>query len=471
MRQVETREIAPGLASPTPAARSSPWRARGARPLAVEGYFQAVAQGLGDAYLAAFAVWLSAGGVVVGLLGSLPTAAMAASQFLAARGRTPASDARSFIGGTWVLQAAALAALGGCALLPARQAIPLVCFLAFLAWALTGLSVPAWTSLVWGILPRSGHGRFFGLRGAVQQAGVLTALVGGGLLLSALHARGETGTGFLLLFLAAALFRGAGTAFLAAVPKSSSRSIEPAHAGMRQAFNGSGKLRRLSAYLWSLHFAMWVAAPFFVPYMLRDLQWSYSRIGAVIAVPAVVKLVSMRFWGRVADAVGPGPLLRVMGWLMLPVPGMWLVSGNVWWIVAAQIYAGIVWGALELAQASALLQCSRGRPNAIALFNAVDGVAMLGGSLVGGVLVLAGERLGISGYGAAIAVSTVLRAAPASLLLWRIRGIGRPRWSHVRMPLRLWNTQAARGTTFRPWAAPPGEEAPARPAPPVAPPR
>jgi MFS family permease len=396
-------------------------------------------------------VWLGAGGVILGLVGTMPTAATAFSQILAARLATGTRGARAFIARTWVLQGVALAALGCCVLVTPALAVPLVCAGAVAAWFLAGLSVPAWTSLVAETVPRPQHGRFFGLRGTTQQLGVVIAILGGGVLLSAMTSAGNAALGFLMIFGLAGLARVVGTGFLFGVPEHSRhRQGSPARA-LLKILTGSAKFRRLAVYLWSLHFATWVAAPFFLPYMLRDLELDYATVGLLVALPAIVKALTMRWWGMVADRVGPGPLLRSMGWYILPVSAMWLVSDSVWWIALAQVYAGLAWGALELAQASALLQTTRGREEAVALFNAVDGAVMILGSLVGGLIVMGADRVIGAGFLAAIAASTVLRALAAILLLRRVRMIGIPRFAHRAIPMRLWGVRATRGATFRPW--------------------
>jgi len=424
---------------------------RGARLLAVEGFFQSVAQGLGETYLSALLVWLGAGGIVLGLAGATPTAATAASQVLAARLVRGARGPRTFIAATWLLQGLALAALGYLATIPASLAIPWACGGAVLAWFLGGLSVPTWTWLVSKIVPRARHGRFFGLRGAMQQSGVVLAFVTGGVILSAMSSAGHTAMGFVIVFGLAGLFRVLGTGFLLGVPERSRSGDRPTARSLLLILRSSPRFRRLAIYLWAFHFAAWVAAPFFLPYMLRGLGFDYAAVGLLVAVPAIVKALTLHAWGRVADRVGPGPLLRTMGWCLLPVSALWLLSGRFWWIVVIQAYAGLAWGAFELAQASALLQTTRGREDAIALFNVVDGVVMILGSAAGGCIVMAADRAFGVGFLAAIAASTILRALTAVLLLRRVRGIGIPGYSHLRIPLRLWGVRAARGATFRPW--------------------
>src|SRR6266850_6045909 len=74
---------------PRPASvpRSHAVTAPGVRALAAEGAFQALAQGLAEAYLGAFALLLGAGGMALGLVATLPTASTSLAQVLARRAR------------------------------------------------------------------------------------------------------------------------------------------------------------------------------------------------------------------------------------------------------------------------------------------------------------------------------------------------------------------------------------------------
>ena len=436
--QVQTR--------PASLARSNAGTAPGVRALAAEGAFQALAQGLGEAYLGAFALLLGAGGMALGLVATLPTASTSLAQVLARRARAGRGGARQLLARSWSAQAVGYALLGLCLLLPDPWPIPVLCLLALLAWGCGGITVPAWTALVCGVVPRARHGWFFGLRGAAQQAGVLAAILCGGALLSFMTARGLESLGFLL----AGLARAAGTVLLASVREPASSPPRAPRARGFAVLRTSGKVRRLALYLWTLHLATYVSTPFFVPYMLKDLGYSYALVGFLVAVPAIVKIVTLRLWGRLSDRVGPGPVLRTTGWLVVVVPGLWLISGNPWWILLAQAYSGLAWGAFELAQASSVMQATRGRESVVALFNAVDGGVMIAGALAGGAVVnLAADASG-SGYLTAMALSTVLRAVPATVLLWRVRGLGKPTWSHLKMPLRLFAIRPTRGISLQP---------------------
>ena len=424
--------------------------APGSRALAIEGAFQSLAQGMGDAYVGAYALWLGAGGIALGLVATLPSAAGSLAQAIARRTRAGAGGARLFISRAWSAQAAGYIALGSCLLLPRPLSVPALLALVFVAWGTGGVAIPPWTALISAAVPRSRHGWFFALRGACQQAGTMVAILGGAAVLSLMTAMGHEGLGFAVVFMIAGLARAVGAGLFDRVPAHEAPPPRAARARGFAILRGSVKFRRLAIYLWSLHLATYVSTPFFVPYMLRDLRFSYALVGGLVATPAVVKMLTLRLWGRLADRVGPGPLLRGSGWLVVIVPGLWLVSGNVAWLLLAQIFSGLVWGAFELAQASSILQATRARERDVALFNAVDGAVTIAGSLVGGATVNFFATGGRSGFLAAMALSTILRAVPALALLWRVRGIGRPDWSHLKMPLRVFGVRPTRGISLRP---------------------
>lgn len=443
---------------------SAPARQRpiptGLRPLAFEGLFQSVAQSLVESWLAAYALVLGASGPVLGLIPALPTASTAGAQAFAHRLALRARRTRRFLAECWATQAVGYAAIGCCAFLPEPVALLLLAPLTMLAFAAGGICVPAWTALIARRARGAGVDRFFASRGMAQQLGVLTAILAGGFTLSAFRGRGLEAAGFATLFGVAGLLRLAGSSLLLAVPPErgmprGQRPRLPALRSLRRATT----FRRLAVHLWFLHLATHVATPFFVPYMVAELGLSYATIGLLLSVPATVKFTTLRLWARVADGIGPGPLLRRAGLFLPVVSTIWLVAPNVWIILAAQILSGLVWGAFELAQASSLLRTTRGRESSIALFNLIDGGAILLGSLLGGVLVELARAAGLPLYLTPIAVSSALRAFPVAAIVLRVRGIGRPAWSHLRIPLRLWSVRPTRGPSFRPWGAPPPEPA------------
>src|SRR6266566_8192557 len=127
----------------------------GGRRLAFEGAFQALAQGLGEAYLGAYALLLGAGGLTLGLVATLPTAATSAAQILARRASAGGGGSRRLLARAWSAQAFGYASLGLCLLAPHPWSVAVLIGVAFLAWGCGGLVVPAWTLLVSTLVPRA----------------------------------------------------------------------------------------------------------------------------------------------------------------------------------------------------------------------------------------------------------------------------------------------------------------------------
>src|SRR2546425_8787554 len=215
---VESVQIAENIRRPSSQSAAKGLEVTGARRLAIEGGFQSLAQGLGEAYLGAYALFLGAGGLALGLVATIPTAATSAAQILARRALGGAGGPRRLILGAWSAQAIGYAALGLCLLVSSSWSVGALIVLGFLAWGCGGLAVPVWTS--WGSagVPKARHGWFFGLRGAMQAAGALAAILSGGALLSLFTGRGREGLGFVLVFALAALARGLSATLLARVP-------------------------------------------------------------------------------------------------------------------------------------------------------------------------------------------------------------------------------------------------------------
>ena len=116
-------------------------RAPGARALALEGAFESLARGLGESYLAAFALFLNAGGLALALVASLHTAAAAFAQVLAHRLRIRAGAIRGFLAWIWSAQSLACALLGLCVFLPWPESVICLVVGAFVAWGLGGVAI------------------------------------------------------------------------------------------------------------------------------------------------------------------------------------------------------------------------------------------------------------------------------------------------------------------------------------------
>ncbi len=247
----------------------------------------------------------------------------------------------------------------------------------------------AWGSLVSEYLPPEKRGSYFGWRaGVVGMAGV-AGVVSGGLLLT-WFGQFSTASGFLLLFLLAAILRFVSAGLLAQMaelPLSPSPDSDFTFFMFLQRIRESNFVRFV-LYTASITLAAHVAAPYFSVYMLRDLQWSYLRYMSVHLAAVLAGLVAFPLWGRHADVVGNAQILKITGFLTPWIPFLWLVSDSPFYLAAVELFAGFVWGGFTLCATNFIYDAvsPQKRVRCLGYFNLINGAAIFVGSLAGGFL-------------------------------------------------------------------------------------
>lgn len=387
--------------------------------------------GCGETYLPAFALALGLGPIVAGMVASVPLLVGATVQLAA-----PFVVHR--VGGNrrWVILCVAVQAAS---------------FLPFIVWAMRGraeawqlvaaasvywsagmASAPAWVAWMAGLVPGRLRTPYFAQRNRVGQIAVFVGFVTAALLLQTEDTRDTPLIGFALLFGLAALARFVSTfclwacrerprraALVAAGPDSAGGLIARVRASWRDAT--SGRTGRLVAFLCCFIFGLQIAGPYFTPYMLDALGFSYGQFLVVIAAGILVKAVLLPAIGRLGSRLGPWRLLRYSSLTIVPLSLLWLPTANVSWLVGVQLLAGTCWAAYELAVALLLFEVAgdRERGNVVGVYNLGIAIATVAGAGCGGFILHAlGETT--TAYAAVFIASCLLRAAAVPLLL-RVR--------------------------------------------------
>jgi MFS family permease len=174
----------------------------------------------------------------------------------------------------------------------------------------------------------------------------------------------------------------------------------------------------LFAYLLSVQASVYVAAPFFTPYMLNQLELDYLSFTALLGASLLARILALPALGQLARRFGVRALLTVGGLGIVPLAGLWLVSNRLGYLLFVQAAAGIAWGAHELAVLKLFFETidPRDRTRLLTAYNLASVLAMVAGSLVGGVIL---HRLGESGgaYVLLFALSSLLRVFTLGLLV------------------------------------------------------
>jgi MFS family permease len=381
-----------------------------------------------ESYLGAFAVELGHGPRQLALLSTLPLLAGASVQlfsplFCALLGSRKRLALMGALG-----QTASLAALFAIATSETRSVTALLAAqLAF--WISGGAMAPAWNAWMANLTLHTHRPRYFARRSAFNQLALLLAFGSAGYALH--HAGVQVLPCFVLLFAVAFAARLASVAALAAQvdlepPRRLRISEARISARTRSAWQASDF--QVAAYLGTLAFGTHLAAPFFTPYMLRELQLDYKSFALLSATSILAKALTFPACHPLAERVGLERLLRAAGLGVALTPLLWACSVNFAVLLFAHLLGGVVWAAVEYASYQLLLDSSP--PDLTAEFfsiaNCLTGVAQVSGAFLGG-LILSRH---LASYAALFVLSAACRALPLVLFAAAQRG------QHFPLPLR-----------------------------------
>ncbi len=350
--------------------------------------------GIGENYLPAFVLALTASHIACGLAATVPLVAGAAMQLL-----TPYVLAKGLSYRRWVTACAAIQATIFLPLMAmawrASAPVALVFVLAALYWASGMAGGPAWSTWIGALIPERIRAKYLARRTRFAQLGILVGLLGGGTALQVGQEVGEPVRVFALLFFAAALTRMISAWLLASQSEPARNSAVgrawPDTRGTEPTGTCPG---RLLAYMVFVQVAVYLSGPYFTPYMLCHLGLSYGSWAALTCVAYVAKVVFLPAFGLAAMRWGVRRLLWVGGVAITPVSALWLASDSFAYLVAVQVFSGIAWAAYELAMLLVFVDTipAAHRVRVLTIYNLANAVAIFAGSMTGGaILAVLGE--------------------------------------------------------------------------------
>lgn len=392
--------------------------------------------GFGESYLAPFALALGFGEIFTGLLATLPLLAGASLQLI-----SPWVVAKLGSRRRWVMLCAAVQVASFLPLVQAalrgRVAAWVLLAAASLYWGAGFATGPAWTSWMESVIPRRIRTPYFARRTGFTQLALILALLVAGFSLEYGKNRDTVMTAFMLTFAMAAVSRVFSLSMLW-------RQTEPEMPGarrrelpLREAWQNI--LRRAEGpfllYLLLIQGAVMISGPFFAPYLLRRLAFSYGEYVVLIAAAFVAKVVVMLWGSRLTRTLGPRRLLLVGGIGIVPVAGLWLVSSSYSYLLVLQVYSGIAWASYELGMLLMIFERIRveERTAVLTLYNLAHAFCSVVGSLLGaGLFSWAGAAHAyaalflVSSLGRAVAVPLLIRLGSATPIQWTmsLRTIG-----------------------------------------------
>ena len=413
-------EQAAGADTPSQARRLK----RDLRLNVADGATYGVMVGGGETYLQPFVLAIGLGEVFAGLVASVPVLIGSLLQFVSPTAVRILRSHRRWVVLCAGLQAFCFVPLVVAALL-GRMTQWQVLIVASVYWAASLGTGPAWNTWQGTMIPRAIRAKFFAMRSRIAQAATLVGFLGSGFALQ--YGKNSSDPAmifwiFCLLFSIAGISRGLSTACLYLQSEPNPIPTNMRFLSLREQWHkfSRGPTGRLLVSAVGMQVGVYVAGPFFVPYMLKELKLEYTQVAILLGVSYVAKFVFLPAWGRVAHRMGAYRLIWIGAMGVAPLAGGWVVSDNYVWLLVLQMMAGTAWGAYELALVLLFFEAipESERTSLLTLYNVANSAALAFGSLIGA-LILKEVGVSVTGYLYVFAASTLLRSL-AILLLRRV---------------------------------------------------
>jgi MFS family permease len=355
-----------------------------------DGAFYSGMVGFGESFFSAFAIFLNATNLHIGLIGSLPQTLGSLFQLFSRRVLKFFGSRKKMVLIGVFLQALMHIPIAFAFFLGELRIYYLIIFVC-LYWIIGMFINPAWNSWMGDLVDPDNRGKYFGLRNKVAGIASFTFLISGFILQKTSIDINTQYIGFALIFGIAIILRVISFVFLLKKyepkyefsPKADFSFIEfLKHANHRN-------FGTFVLFLCSINFAVYISAPFFIAYMIKDLHFNYFLYSIVLVFAMLTKLVSMPLWGMLSDKYGTKKMLTIASFLIPFPPILWIFSIELWWILLLQGISGIIWAGFDITAFNFIYDSTKPykRATCVSYYNALNGFFILSGSIIGALIV------------------------------------------------------------------------------------
>ena len=352
-----------------------------------DGVFASAMLGLTANYTTPFALVLGATNFHIGLLNSIPLLLSSLVQLWSTEIGKKAGSRVKFITQAVFLQAAAFIGICLIFLIPKHFQIKTFIVLVAMIGIFGSVSTPVWAALMSDTVDKNQYGRYFAWRGKVLGFVGLVSSFSAGFFLFIYP---NKLVGFIILFVLAGLCRVISGIWLGRmddIPLVYSPEKQFSYRQFIKRFAESNFVRFVF-FVALINFATFLAAPFFAVYMLEELGFKYSTYTIVNTAGALAGLISLPFWGKLADRYGNARIIKSSAKFLPLLPIFWLFSKNPIHLAMVNAIAGYVWAGFNLSVINFIFDISsrEARTRCVAYFNVTNGIFIFLGAFIGGYL-------------------------------------------------------------------------------------
>lgn len=369
--------------------------------------------GAGETYLPAYSLSIGMGEIFAGVLSTLPIVSGAFLQLITPRGLQRVQSHKHWVVASTTLQALTFIPLIYFSATRAPDFWTLF-FILTLYWGSGFAAGPAWNYWMGRLVQVEEGNRYFSKRSRVSQVGILIGLIGGGV---ALHNKVEIGpfsSVFTMLFVFAFACRLFSSFILSSQYFDPTWNFEP-KLGFRaswKVFWANTSKRQFFFFLAPFQAAVFVSSPFVTPYMLAQIKMDYGTYMTAIGILFIGKILALTLIDRFRGNTSGFNLLVFGAGAIVPLPAMWAVSSDPYFIFFLQFISGLAWAFVEVGLSLIFFKDLKQEEKVpmLTVYNLLNSLAIILGTYIGGkFLWFFGEKL--SSYYMVFILGTVTRFA------------------------------------------------------------
>lgn len=383
-----------------------------------DGFFYSLMVGVGETYLPAFVISQNMPEYIAGLFSTVPVLTGASLQLFLPQILHRISSIKKWVVGVVLLQAFSFLPFIYFNFHPG-VAHWLIFLFAAVYWFAGFAATPGWNLWMTEIVPEKSAAHFFSIRQGVVQFGILVGMLVGGVLLESRILKEEV---FWILFLCAFFSRvGSGIFLLFQPPKKS-------HPG-KYHFSDLLKIWKQPSYKKFLKFIfaffvmISISSPFVTPYLLGQLKMSYELYMYAIGSLLLAKVLTMPFAAQLIEKYGEKKIFLWGALGMSPLPALWNLSENFYFILSLQAISGMFWGFFEVALSVIFFNQIQENKKMLVItaYSFFNSVAIVLGSFVGAA-VLKNWNHSFQSYHFIFVLGACLRVVAVVFFIQRTRG-------------------------------------------------
>lgn len=410
----------------------------------IEVVFWSLMIGAGESYIAVFAISLGFSEAYVGFLMVVPLALASALQLVSPYFIKYFKTRQNFVVFFSLIQALTLLLLN---LVPReKETLHLGLFIIMTSYWFLSLSIgPAWNAWIVGLVPEDKRLSFFAVRGRIHELSLLVSVCACGYLLHAYQGNQKV---FSVIFFLAFLFRLLSVIAYIKHPTESGEIVYLSASSWRSFVRWIKKTEVMSTimFIGLLNLGVSIGSPFFTPYLMKNLGYTYEIYMVAIAVPLLSRALAYQVNQKLVFRFGVPKILYTSVVAIASFPALWTAFPSFASILLLQALMGWAWASFEycflLKQIYDFKSIERSR--ILSWTNFIVGVFTVIGVSIGSAIL--GKTPDFSDYQLVFTTSSVARVLPLVFLLFLYR-----QWAHVKVRhlfIRLVGLQSGKGTSL-----------------------